>query len=77
LFGLFGDRSSLQAPKGAVYGSGDGKEADRQRVIVKLWAAMAEWDLSDIQSTGAPAAAAAAAAAGWGKKAGRVVSKSR
>jgi hypothetical protein len=49
---LFGERSSLQASKGVIYDSDNGEKADRQRVIVKLWAAMAGWGLSDIESTG-------------------------
>jgi hypothetical protein len=53
LFALFDEKRTPGASKGIIYDTDDGEKADttldRQRVIVKLWAAMAEWNLPDIK----------------------------
>jgi hypothetical protein len=49
LFDLFDEPRSLGASKGIIYDTDDGEKADRQRVVVKLWAAMAEWGIARIK----------------------------
>jgi hypothetical protein len=49
LFDLFDEPRNRASSKGVISGNGDGKKSDRCRAIVKLWAAMAEWDLPAIK----------------------------